>query len=306
MTRDEGVREPRARRNPAGARRAATLALSALAIFRAGSAWLALYPPVPVDLGGAPNLDADARRVSIPVAGDSLAGWVLEGRGTGVVAIFHGYGRDHHRAWRYARFLRAAGYSVVTVDFRSSRSARRLPTTLGRYELEDAAATLDWIARAPRLGSEPLALLGESLGGSVALVLASERPQVRAVLADCPFASGRRALEDTFNHWTGLPGAPIATAASAFGALATGHDPARLDVVGAAAKLAGRPLLLVQSARDDRMRLEQVRDIARAAGPDAVVWTVPEGHNEAWLRHRADYERRALALFGHALRGAHE
>ncbi len=45
-----------------------TTALAALAV--GGSALLALYPLIPSDLGGAPNLDRQARRVRIPVGAD--------------------------------------------------------------------------------------------------------------------------------------------------------------------------------------------------------------------------------------------
>ena len=50
-----------------------TLAAAALAV--TGAATLALYPFLPSDLGGAPNLDRRARRVRVPLAdGDALDG----------------------------------------------------------------------------------------------------------------------------------------------------------------------------------------------------------------------------------------
>src|SRR5689334_9963973 len=129
-----------------------TLLVSAFIVLAAGSGWLALYPPVPMDLGGVPNLDARAERVRIPVgAGDHLNAWLLRGRRDALVVVFHGYGRDHTRAWRYGQFLNRAGYSVLTADFRSSRATDRKPTTLGYYEMEDARAELDWVAAHPWL-----------------------------------------------------------------------------------------------------------------------------------------------------------
>ena len=65
--------------NAARAGRVLVLALSAAALFAAGSAWLAFYPPVPRDLDGAPDLDSKARHVRIPVASDSLDAWYLAG-----------------------------------------------------------------------------------------------------------------------------------------------------------------------------------------------------------------------------------
>src|SRR5512146_2436196 len=53
----------------------------ALLLLAGGSAWIALYPAVPADLGGVENLDHSARRVRIPVGeGDHLDGWYLHER----------------------------------------------------------------------------------------------------------------------------------------------------------------------------------------------------------------------------------
>jgi dipeptidyl aminopeptidase/acylaminoacyl peptidase len=277
-----------------------TLALSGLGLFVAGSAWLALYPPVPRDLGGAPDLDAAARRVKIPVGEDSLAGWYLAGRKLGVVIVFHGYGRDHTRAWRYAQFLSRAGYGVLAPDFRSSRPHDRKPTTLGHYELPDAEAALAWVETHPGLAGARIAVLGESLGGSIGLVLAARHREIAAVVADCPFASGRRAVEDSMERWAHLPRG-LAPLACWSGRVVTGCDPCALDVTAAAESLRARPLFFVHASSDDRLSTAQARDLWRAAGAKDEIWLLEGGHNEAWLRHRAEYERRVLAFLDRAL-----
>lgn len=291
----------RARERRRGLRPFLVLGLSALGLFLGGTTWLAFYPPVPADLDGAPNLDARAREVRVPVGRDHLDGWLLPGPRRTVVVVFHGYGRDHHRAWRYGAFLARAGYDVLAVDFRSSRAVRRVPTTLGAHELADAEATLAWVRAAPELRGHRIVLFGESLGGSVALVTAARAGGVAAVIADCPFATGRRALEDTFEYWLRIPGAGVAWAASAVGQALTGHDPGGLDAVAAAESLRAMPLMLIHARDDDRMRARQAEDLWRAAGSDDELWLTDGGHNEAWQRDRATYERRVLAFLDRAL-----
>src|SRR5262245_49121026 len=120
--------------------------LSGTAAAAVGSVALVLYPPLPKDLGGAADLDTEAERVRIPIPDDhGLDAWYLPGTRPAAVAIFHGLGRTHHRAWRYAAFLRRLGLHVLTVDFRSSRGRGRRPTTLGHHESEDVEAVLDWM-----------------------------------------------------------------------------------------------------------------------------------------------------------------
>jgi dipeptidyl aminopeptidase/acylaminoacyl peptidase len=280
---------------------------AAAALVLGGAVWLGFFPFLPRDLGGAPDLDRVSRRVRVPLDGDdALDGWLLPARERAVVLVLHGYGREHSRAWRYGAFLHAAGYGVLAVDFRSSRWSRRQPTTLGRHELVDAQATLDWLRAEPSLAGHAVGLLGESLGGSVALLVAAENPEVRAVVADGAFAHATLALEDSSQRWARLP-RRSAHLARALSRALTGRDLGEVDVESAATRLAGRPLFLIHALEDDRLSSENAHRLWRAAGAKDPLWIIPDaGHNEGWRRHRAEYERHVLAFFGRHLldRGA--
>jgi fermentation-respiration switch protein FrsA (DUF1100 family) len=281
------------------------LSCAALLLFAGGSTWVAFYPPVPTDLAGAENLDARARRVRIPLeGGDALDGWYLPPRNGTVVLFLHGYARDHTRAWRYGGFLSRAGYGLLAFDFRSSRAAARLPTTLGHYELADARAALTWLRGEPGARSGRVALLGESLGGSVALLLGAESPDVRALVVDCAFANGRQAVEDACERWAHLPRWPSAVVVRAVGRALTGYDPGALDAVPAAAALRERPVLFIHSLKDDRLSPAHPRELWRAAGSKDPLWIIADaGHNQGWVVHRRLYEARVLAFLDHHLLG---
>ncbi len=279
-------------------RNALVLAVTALVLFVCGSGWLALYPGVPHDLGGVPNLDGEATRVRIPVGEDALDGWLLRGTRPGVIVLFHGYGRDHVRMWRYGQFLRRDGWSVLAIDFRSARAHDRKPTTLGYWELADARATLDWLRGPGGFAGQRLGVFGESLGASVALAAAAGRTDVDALAVDSPFATGALAIEDGCRFMAHVPAWPTAALAGVLGRVFTGHDPAALDAVAAERACATRPLLLIQSGREDRFGAEQVDLLERNAGPGAERWRVADaGHNQAWELHRGEYERRVRAFF---------
>ena len=214
--------DARGRRRPI---RGLLLGLCAAALLFAGWAWTALYPRIPADLGGVANLDAEARRVRIATAtADSIDGWYLAGREPAVVLLLHGHGRDHRRMWRYGNFLHVGGYGVLAIDFRSARARNRAPTTLGHRELVDAQAALDWLRGLPALRGHAVGLLGESLGGSVALVIAARNPDVDAVIDDSGFASGEEAIADFFTRIARLPSWPTPLV-RAFAGAVTGVDP---------------------------------------------------------------------------------
>jgi fermentation-respiration switch protein FrsA (DUF1100 family) len=275
------------------------LALTALLLFLAGSAWLAVYPGVPADLGGVANLDSAAEKVRIPVGEDDhLDAWLLRGSRPGVIVVFHGYARDHHRAWRYAQFLRRDGWTVLAPDFRSSRRTDRKPTTLGFWELKDARATLDWVRAQPEYRARRVGLFGESLGGGVALTLAAERPDVAAVAVDSPFSDGATSIADALRFEAHVPPWPAAPLARLLGRLVTGHDPGALDVVAAVRACRPRPLLLIQSTLQDRFGIGEVERLEAAADSTAILWRVADaGHTRAWQVHRYEYETRVRGFF---------
>ena len=291
-------------------KKAIVLGVTALLVFLGGSAWLVLYPGVLPDLDGVENQDGVAQAVSIPVGeGDHLAAWLLPDPGSrterpgAVVVLLAGYRRDHRTMWRYGLFLRRAGWTVLAVDFRSARARSRKPTTLGYWELIDARATLDWLRQQPKFRRADVALFGESLGGSVALALAAERPDVDAVIADCPFSSGKAAIEDGFACELGIPAWPLAPICRGLGRLVTGHDPGALDVSAALRGLGERPVLLIQTTREDHFSRRQVRALAAASGPGTVRWTLDDvDHTGAWYKHREDYESRVRRFLSRHLR----
>lgn len=287
-------------------KKALVLALSALVLFLAGSAWLSLYPAVPADLGGVRSLDAEAKRVRIPVGdGDHLDGWLLPGSDRAVIVLCAGYARDHRRVWRYAQFLKRDGYTILALDLRSSRVERRRPTTLGVYERQDLDAALAWVAAQPRWRHARVGLFGESLGGSTVLAAAAGDSTVDAVVADCPFATGEMAVRDGFACRLGMPAWPFTELALLLGRAVTRPDFGALDTRRALADLGRRPVLLIQTSLGDRFSRDQVRALENAAGPGAEGWTVDDSrHTEVWIRHRREYETRVRAFFARHLLGA--
>ncbi len=275
-------------------RNALVFFISALILVAAGSAWIALYPTVPADLGGVDNLDHVAKHVKIPVGEDDhLDGWFIPGERKATVLLFAGYARDHRRVWRYAQFLKDEGFNILTIDFRSARALKRKPTTLGFYELNDARAALDWVREQPSLRGQRVGLFGESLGGATALVLAAERPDIAAVVADCPFASADEAISDGMRFVAHVPAYPSGPLARQVARLITGHDPGAMDATAALRALNGRPVLLIQTKVEDRFSVKQVERLTQAAGLRAETWTVEDAkHTEVWVKYRDEYEKK--------------
>lgn len=282
-----------------------TLALGALLLFAAGSTWLALYPPVLADTAGIEEPSPAPREVTIVVAGrGDVRAFVEPGEGRAVVVLLHGHARDERRLRRHARYLVADGYAVVAVRFRSAGGWTRRPATLGAHECVDVRAVLDWVASQPAWRGRRVAILGESLGASVALAVAAERPDVAAVVADDPFARADWAIEDRVRLEYHLPAWPLVPLARAVARRLTGHDPGALDVTAAMRALTDRPVLLIRGSLEDHLASRHARALEAAAGAAAECWTVEgAGHAGSWEHDRIAYERRVRAFLSRALTG---
>ena len=273
-----------------------TVVLVWLALIAAFIGFTLLHPPIPKDLGNVADLDLECSRFTVPVAGDTVQVWMRVHRVhdvPAVVLMLHGYAREHHRMWRYLAEPALTPAVVIAPDFRSSRRTGRLPTTLGAYELDDARAVLAWIEQQPQLKRLPICVFGEGLGGSVALLLAAEHPEIAAVAVDSPYATGRMAIEDALATQTHLESPRTVTACGRIVRAITGRDPFALDAVDAVRRYGDRPLLLVQSGIEDQIRRRQTLALENAAGGGAEGWLVLDaGMNQAWNRHRGEYAQR--------------
>lgn len=237
------------------------------------------------------------------------------------LVLLHGVGANH-AVWRRVTPALAEDHHVIAPDlpgFGESSPARE------GFELDTAAAALaDRLAQCAR---EPFDLLGNSLGGAVALELAVLRPDLvrRLVLAapagfaprSSPVAAAAGAFSDPAVRIRRRVGAPIARSSTArraflWGAIA---EPQRLSAddarmllrassgstrIGAAVAAVLRadlrselgrveaPLGVIWGWRDRVIPISTLRHI-RAARPDVVVATIPRAAHVPQVERPAEF-----------------
>lgn len=130
----------------------------------------------------------DTETVSVEtVDGLHLTGWFSRvEHPQGVIVYFHGNGGNiSHRAER-AAILNGLGYDVLLVGYRGYGLNPGRPTEAGLYN--DARAYLNHLISSDH-PAETVILYGESLGTGVAVQMALEYPQARALVLDAPYTS---------------------------------------------------------------------------------------------------------------------
>jgi uncharacterized protein len=116
-----------------------------------------------------------------------LKGWYKPAAaGRPVILMFHGNGGNI--GWRgfKARVFMDFGYGVLMAGYRGYGGNTGKPTEHGLYD--DARAYIGWLI-AQGIKAENIILYGESLGTGIAVRMAVEYPDVRALVLETPYTS---------------------------------------------------------------------------------------------------------------------
>ena len=252
-------------------------------------------PATPADIG----LDYEDVRFTTD-DGVTLSGWLVPaGRETrAAVVLMHGF--SWHRLPWLAGFVPwlQRRYHVLQFDFRGHGGSDDALISLGTLEQRDVAAAVHFLAGR---GLGPIALMGISMGGSVAIMAAPDLP-VAAVVADAAYAD----LRDPVSNRMREVGYPLARIGAGL-VLAAASARARVwlrSPMNRVAQIAPRGLLLISPGEDRLVSPGQSQRMFRAAGEPKELFVV-EGaaHGEAHLTSPEAYERRVLDFLARHLDG---
>jgi uncharacterized protein len=226
--------------------------------------------------------EAEATNPSAPLA--SLA--------RGVLVHFHGNAANISNHLPLIEWAARAGYHVLMFDYRGFGSSEGSPTRAGT--IRDGHAALDYALARPETHGLPVFFYGQSLGGAVAIVVAAERPEVAAVVAESPFASYRGIAAC---HVARLVGG-IRTIGNlvALAGISAGFDP--IDYVK---RLTPRPLLVIAAGNDEICFPQLARELYDAACEPKALWEVPgAGHLEIVTDAGTELTARVTSFLGSA------
>src|SRR5919202_1668507 len=165
------------------------------------------------------------------------------------------------------------GANVLLFDHRGRGSSEGGLMSLGYFETLDALAAVGYaLSRAPEV---PVGVIGYSMGASVALIAAARDERVGAVVADSPFASERGLLRALLSKQLGALHIPVAALTKRL----LPYDPAEVDPLREAAKIAPRATLFIHGLLDKTCPPEDAVRLHDAAG----------GYKELWLLEGADH-----------------
>lgn len=128
--------------------------------------------------------------------GIMLKGWFVPSGGENsskTIIICHGWGSNKSEMLRNTFFL-AEKYNLFYFDFRASGESKGNVSTIGFREILDFNAALNFLRDNRPLYCRSIAILGLSMGASVALYAAANVPGIKCVVAENAFYSYKRVV----------------------------------------------------------------------------------------------------------------
>jgi pimeloyl-ACP methyl ester carboxylesterase len=219
---------------------------------------------------------AGAEDLEVQSAGVRIRGWRLRHAGAGpalgTVIYLHGSADNRTSGLFVADRFTRRGYDVVVYDSRAHGESEGEACTYGYYEKQDLRRVIDSVEPGP------VAVIGVSLGGAVALQAAAIDARIRTVVAVSTFSDLRTVATER------APGIASKDDIEAAFRLAESTAHFRVDDTSpvASAREIAVPVLLVHG-EDDRETpaAHSQRVFAALPGPKRLLLVPGAGHNDA-------------------------
>lgn len=262
------------------------------ALFAIGGTLVA--PQLQIVQGPPKDLPLIALRIPRPDGG-SIAAWFApsEARRGGVL-LLHGIRTDRRQMLDRARFLFAAGYSVLLIDLQAHGETPGQQITFGYRESFDVDAAVNYLN--DRLGGRPIGVIGVSLGGAAALL--GELPvDADAVVLEGVYSSIEQAVGNRIAIRLGELGHWLAPLLVWQIEPRLSVRPDELEPISAIRRL-DAPVMIIAGTEDRRTRLNESKALYLRAKSPKRLWLINGARHEDFHRHSpTDYKRQVLDFF---------
>lgn len=236
-----------------------TAYLGLVLALRLGQTRLIFFPSS--ELGATPAaVDLSYEEIWIPVGTGHVHGWWIPSPTEPAPALLylHGNGSNIGDLVHRAKRLHQLGLSVLLIDYRGyGYSSAGFPSEASVYE--DANASWMYLTQTRRIPPGQIFGYGQSIGGAVAIELATRQPDMAGVIVESSFTS-MRAMADYVGLSCALPMDWILT--QSFDSLSKVRS---LQV----------PLLLIHGTDDKTIPARMSRELFAAAPAPKQLWLVP-------------------------------
>lgn len=236
--------------------------------------------------------------------GLALAGWYVASQNGMVIIAQHGYKADRAEMLEEAAMLHRHGYGVLISSIRAHDMSDGHLITFGKNEMKDMAAWHALLRSRDDTKEATLGILGNSMGGSLAIQYAADQRDIKAIATNSAFSSLADTIETSLRYFTKLPPFPFAPLIQFWAEREGGFRTDEIDAKAWIGRLSPRPVLLMQGGADIVISLSSGQRLYEAAGDPKELWVEPDvAHAKFDTAKPQEYERRVVGFFDKYLSG---
>ena len=243
----------------------------------------------------------DWEEVGFPSAdGLQLAGWFIppDPEGDGATLIYvHGLGSNREELLRQAVMLWRHGYGALLLDLRGHGQSGGTGTTLGYAEVEDVRGAVAYLQTRTEVNPDRIGVVGRSMGGAIALRATARIDHIRAVVAQCAYASIEGQVREGFRASTGLPSFPFAPLVVWFGQREVGLDLGQVRPIDDVAGIAPRAILFIHGEDDPLVDVNNSLRLYEAAREPKELYLIPGAKHGGFLTVEGEELERRMVRF---------
>lgn len=215
------------------------------------------------------------------------------------ILVGHGYPFDKANILRHALFLHPR-FNLLLFDFRYFGESDGAYTTAGLLETRDVQAAVEYVKGRKDIEAAGIGAMGFSMSAS-SFILA-RHPDIKAIVADSPYASLEGVIARQFFFLPGFTKWPLVALTKFYARLFLGVSVTDADPAEAVRELPS-PLLIIHGDADSQIPIEHSQTIFANANPDTTeLWVVPGAdHGFAHGLESYRYELRVQRFFERSL-----
>jgi esterase/lipase len=240
-------------------------------------------------------------------SGIDLRGWYIPPQNGALIILQHGYEENRQNMIEEAEMLYRHGYGVLLTSVRGHDQNGEEMITFGCHEMEDMEAWYQAMLSRDEVDPERIGILGQSMGGSLAIQYGWQNENIKAVVAHSPLTSLNDTVFIGLKHYSSVPEPLIPVLAPLivfWGERITGCDLDDIDAKEWIGEISPRPVYLICGGKDALVLEENCRTLNDAAQDPSEFWFEEKcDHHECDTVYPEEFERRIIGFFDHYLLG---
>jgi len=234
----------------------------------------------------------------------SLSGWkIVADPDEPWIILCHGLGANRADLLDIAAALFRARYNLLLFDFRAHGESQGRVTSFGWREQRDLEGALAFLGSQSEFPEQPYGVFGISMGGAVAVMVASRDERLAAVAVDSIYTDLEESIAHHMKVLYRLPRIPFLLFVSSAYRIRFGVWPRQMSPQEAISQISPRAVFIIHGGSDPRMPQDYATVLFKAANEPKDLWVVQGvDHLGGLAADPKTYLRRLIDFFDSRLR----